>query len=387
MNVDTSSTLIIEAMLSEKALIQTAQSYVEVGKEFSQEGCFEEAVSSFRKALEFKADYVEAYNLIAQIYARQENWDDCIAIFRNFVELNPGNPQAYLALGDALRKAGRSKQSLEICRQAVGKEHVAPGIYRLLGNLMEGEEQFDDAVRHYRKFLELRPNSPWGYVFLARSLQKAGRFNEVDQCCEQALKYEQFVPDVLRLRADALRKIENLDAAIYYYRRYLELKPESATVYVELGDTLLRSKKFDEVIDCCYRAKQQQHIEPGVYRLLGAAFQNQGQLEGAVSNYQAFLNLKPDVAWAYAALGKVLQRQGNLDEAVNCFKEADKRGHARQQMNQLIADTYKEQGKLDDAVPFYQIVLELKSNSQDGSSSLTSIASRGVEFVSEMGTL
>ncbi len=352
-------------MLTEKALLQTAQSYVEAGKELLSQGGFEEALSSARTALHFQANYVDAYDLIGEIYARQKRWNKCVEICRERLQLDPNNSQAYVTLGDALRHCGQAAQALKICNRAARQNLSSPGLYRLMGNLMESDQRFERAIHYYRKFLELRPNSGWGHVFLARSFKKQGQFNEVSQCCDQAMKCPRVIPDIFRLKAHALMQLNKLDAAIDCYRRYLEMRPESSMVYVELGNVLLKEKRYDEVIDCCLQAKQQKKIEPAIYRLLGAAFQHQDLIDGAISNYRTFLQHKPEAGWIYAALGKALRKARRLDEALDCFKEAEKRGHAQQNMNQFIADIYKEQNRLDESVPYYQKVLQLKSEKKE----------------------
>ena len=201
-------------MLTEKALTQTAQSYVEVGKGLLQQGCFEEALSNSHKALHFKANYFEAHHLIGEIYSKQQRWNECAEIYRKVIKLHPQNAQAYVSLGDALRNGGKTAQALKVCRRAERLNLSSPGLYRLLGNLLEGEQQYEQATHYYHKFLELKPKSAWGYVFLARSLQKQRQFKEVSQCCEQAMKHEQVIPDIFRLKAKALRQMNLLDEAM-----------------------------------------------------------------------------------------------------------------------------------------------------------------------------
>ena len=58
------------------------------------------------------------------------------------------------------------------------------------------------------------------------------------------------------------------------------------------------------------------------YNNLGNALKDQGQLAEAVAQYQEALRLKPDYAEAHNNLGVALQDQGQLAEAVAQYQEA-----------------------------------------------------------------
>lgn len=89
-------------------------------------------------------------------------------------------------------------------------------------------------------------------------------------------------------RANRLKRVGKLDEAIAEYYRVIELNPNFAWAYSNLGD----------------------------------AFVKQGNLDEAIFEYRRAININPNSAWLYINLGRVLIQQDCLEEAISYFRQA-----------------------------------------------------------------
>jgi len=80
----------------------------------------------------------------------------------------------------------------------------------------------------------------------------------------------------------------HLDEAVACCRRALDLKPDFAEAYINLGNALKDQRKLDEAVACCRHA----------------------------------LDLKPDSAEAHGSLGSILEEAGDLRDAEQSFRAA-----------------------------------------------------------------
>ncbi|HAG72949.1 MAG TPA: hypothetical protein DCL66_12170, partial [Gammaproteobacteria bacterium] len=58
------------------------------------------------------------------------------------------------------------------------------------------------------------------------------------------------------------------------------------------------------------------------YSNMGISLNEQGKLDGAIEAYNKAISIKPDYAEAYSNMGVTLQEQGKLDEAIEAYKKA-----------------------------------------------------------------
>ena len=77
------------------------------------------------------------------------------------------------APGQAAWQANQAKAE-ELYRQALAREPANAKIYRGLGELLEKARQPQQAIEHYRKYLELQPNAEdrWRILNRIEALQK-----------------------------------------------------------------------------------------------------------------------------------------------------------------------------------------------------------------------
>ena len=113
-----------------------------------------------------------------------------------------------------------------------------------------------------------------------------------------------------------------LPEAAACYCRALELKPDYADTYYNLGNVLKNQGKLDEAIACYRRALELRPDYAEAHSSLGGVFRDQGRLDEAIACCHRALELKPDYAEAYNNLGSAVYDQGNLDKAVACYRRA-----------------------------------------------------------------
>ncbi|MEB3886065.1 tetratricopeptide repeat protein [Lyngbya sp. CCY1209] len=203
-------------------------------------------------------------------------------------------------------------------------------------------------------------------------------------------------PAALLQRAEAFYAREQYDEAIAVCRQALQLQPDSAPVYVTMGNVAQARTQLDEAVRCYAKALE---LDPNFARAhanLGSMLYKQGKLEEAIASYQKALSLKPDLAPIYVNLARVLRQLGREADAREVERQASvlksQMGDATQlfhrgnqwaaagQLPEAIASwqqaiaadpnlaeaysqigmIYRHQGKPKEAIPFLEKALELK---------------------------
>ncbi len=93
---------------------------------------------------------------------------------------------------------------------------------------------------------------------------------------------------------------------------------------------------------------------------LGLALAAQGDLDGAIPQYEQTLQLKPDYVDAHIALGNALAAEGEFDEAIQHYDRALQLKPDLVEVNLNIGSALVRQGKLDEAIQHYEQLLQRK---------------------------
>jgi protein O-GlcNAc transferase len=108
----------------------------------------------------------------------------------------------YSNLGAAYRKLGEDEKARDSYDQALRLNPNQSNAYLGLGELLEKQNQLDDAIHNYSKAVELRPTD-MGFLLLGHALEHAGRRPEALAAYQAALKLSPDMPDA-RHAVDAL---------------------------------------------------------------------------------------------------------------------------------------------------------------------------------------
>lgn len=101
-----------------------------------------------------------------------------IALYRQYVALEPRDPWGYIALGDALARSGDVSGALA---QYDAAERIAPNerdVHVGRARVLARADRTDDAIAAYERWLARTPNDAEAWRELAAQQRKAGRYDE-----------------------------------------------------------------------------------------------------------------------------------------------------------------------------------------------------------------
>jgi tetratricopeptide (TPR) repeat protein len=105
--------------------------------------------------------------------------------------------------------------------------------------------------------------------------------------------------------------------------------------------------------------KQEQAL--GYYRQ-GVTFQQQGQLEAAIAQYQEAIRLNPNMAEAYLNMGAALAGIGKQSEAIAAYREAIRANPNLAEAHHNLGNAFAQQGKLTEATQEYTQAIRINPN-------------------------
>ncbi len=204
--------------------------------------------------------------------------------------------------------------------------------------------RFDEAVAHYEKALEIRPDDAEAHNNLGLALAGCGQIDEAIDHYQKALAIE---PDRVEAHYNlglALMRREQFEEAIAHYRRAVEIKPGYIDARYMLGNALARQGMYEDATDQFRRVLDVKPNYAEAHYYLGLALAHRGQTEEAIEHYRKALEIKADNLNAHYNLASALIERGKFDEAIEQYQKALELASA--QKNSALAEDIRARIKL-----------------------------------------
>jgi tetratricopeptide (TPR) repeat protein len=211
----------------------------------------------------------------------------------------------------------------------------------------------DEAIAHYQKVLEVKPDYAQAHYDLALALRQKGRVDEAIAQYQYALQINPGYAEAHNNLAEALLQKGRVDEAITQYQKILQIKPDSANAHFNLAIALRQKGRVDEAIAQYQQALQINPDYAEAHNNLGNALRQKGRVDEAITHFQDALQINPDYAEAHYNLGLALRQKGRADEAIAQYQKAIEL--ARAAGRQAMAEQFNGELKRCEAgLPFHQ---------------------------------
>ena len=247
------------------------------------------------------------------------------------------------------RQAHIYKDQETLWRDTLAKNPSSWMAYDGLGVVLYDQGKLNEAIRHYTKALQIKPDHPEGHVSLAAALADQGRLDEAADHYVKGLELRPSNPRAHYGLANVLVQQGRLSEAIDHYSQALDIDPSYAAahcnlgvVFVKQGDLEQAVKHFSEALkidpsleeargnlqavlqqrDAQAPTGDVQRDEALAHYNLALQLDTQGKTDEAIREYREAIRIRPDFAEAHCNLGLALRSQDKTDEAIREYQEA-----------------------------------------------------------------
>jgi superkiller protein 3 len=164
--------------------------YYSLGNAFLSQERPEEAIESYRRAIEISPPHPQALIGIGNALLLQGKLEDAATTYRQVLRIDPGLPEAHHALAVALHRQGKLNEALTQYQKAIDLKPDFAVAYEDLGDLLFGIGHMDDAIAQYRRAIDLAPGMASAYNGLGAALAARGDLQGAVASYRQALDLE-----------------------------------------------------------------------------------------------------------------------------------------------------------------------------------------------------
>ena len=227
-----------------------------------------------------------------------------------------------------------------------------------------------EAIAHFQKALQIKPDYAEAQNNLGNALLKKGNVDEAIAHYQRALQIRPYYAEARNNLGNALLKNGHVDEAISDYRRALQLKPDNAEAHNNLGEALLKKGKVDEAIAQFQKALQIKPDNAAAHYNLGNALLQKGGADEAIAQFQKALQIIPDYADASYNLGNALLQKGDVDDAIACYQRALETDPNFAEAHNNLGNALFQRGRVDEAIAQFRQALQIEPGYAEASYNL-----------------
>ncbi|MBN1633465.1 MAG: tetratricopeptide repeat protein [Ignavibacteria bacterium] len=313
---------------------------VALGNAYYDRETYPLAIDFYKKALAVNSRCAPAHYGIARSYLRQarntedENkkqkfYNDALDKFDKAISSDVNFADAYYEKALILYTAGKYESAGETLVKYIELRPTSSRGKYLYGRTLYLDNKIEKAIPIFAGLLDDTLYSSEGNLYLARiysGMQSRDSASMVDNYLKSVnyyekvkaadLEYEDFIK-IGTMYSD----MKNMTDALQYYKKAVEMEPESGDGYYELGKAYFNNENYISAIENFNKAKAKGLKTSILYLYSGLANYYEKEFEEAAIDFQNSVDLTPTTI-SYLFLAKSYRQLGKNEEAIKEYENA-----------------------------------------------------------------
>ena len=155
---------------------------------------------------------------------------------------------------------------------------------------------------------------------------------------------------------------DDVDGAIGYYRRAIELEPHYEHAHHNLARALEAKGQVDQSIAYCRRVLEQNPQNGRILNYLGALLLTNGQTEQAITYLRRAVEVRPNMANAHYNLGVAMRTLDRIDEAIAMYRQALRFDPYHVEAHTNLGSALQANGQIDEAISQFRQAIAVDAN-------------------------
>ncbi len=295
------------------------------------------ALPWFERALEISPDDIPILTEYATTLGDAGRATDMLEVSREILELEPQSGIAYFMQATIAARAREYALARRLLNKAGERQNNLPAGL-LLSSIVEYELQnYNLAIKNFRRLLEMQPNNRTALKLLAASHYRAGEFDEAYKNIMRFMNKHGADSYSNIIAARSLESLDNRSDAAAYLNRVTQNQAAGISLVKE-------DRNFAEIQSVALENPDRADLIIPYIRALLERNNNVGALNFA----RSLLAKNPGVADAHILVGDIQIRNNNISAAIKHFSDARTIKFEQSLMLRLV-DAYRRAGNFDAA--------------------------------------
>lgn len=297
---------------------------------------FDSSLVAFNRTRELEPEFKGVNSHIGTLYLREHKFNQAIHWYHRELANHP-SPEVWINIGITYADKHVSDSARYAYQQAIALDSTNAIAHMALSEEWKNTGQFEKAIQHAKKAVELAPQETTYQVAYGLLLYQTGDTEQAIQWLKRALEKRPWDYRAHYALGRAYTRLQQKAKASWHLaladslrdqqffidrlRRQVRMAPESITYWGILGNTLKRAGRYSEAMDALQAAYT---LEPGnlyIQENLAEIYELMGDTVHAIQQYQQMLREDSTAVEHWERLASLLQAAGHFTEARRAWRQ------------------------------------------------------------------
>ena len=261
---------------------------------------------------------------------------ESVAAYREAIKRNPQMVAAQESLGVALRRAGQLAEAVETLKHTTQMAPTRAAAWHELGLAHNAQGNAVEATKAIEKAIALDPDLPAPHSNLGIVLLSTGDHAKAETAFREAIRIQPDYADAHGNLANLLAGRGDATNARRHFETALRFQPKNAAIRYNYAVALGRAGDVDTAQRQLQLALESDPNLADAHELLGNLLMARNQPAAALPHYRAWVRLQPQSAQAQLGLGSALALTGDRAAAIPYIQTAATDPATRDAATQLL---------------------------------------------------
>ncbi len=337
---------------------------------------YTEAVEEYKYSLKVHPYNVNAMLNIGYCYLQMMELDKAEDYFKQYVSILPNASKGHNNLGIVYYHKKEIDKAIKAYERAAALDSTYAEPHYNLANIFKSRNNYARAISEYEKALEANPDLADARETLVNLYIDTGRLEQARSALQPFASRRETVSKAYLLDGRLRQAQGDHAGALKQYRTVIELDPENAAAYHNLGLAHYYLNHYEEAEQAFAEAIARAPGLVNSYLLLGQLKLRKQEDHSAVKLLSRAVELNPRLRDAQFHLGTACLRIGRLDRAVQAYLAALQLDPGFSLAHYNLATIYRHAGNYRQALHHFEKALESPSRRID--------AKLAASFIEEM---
>ena len=281
------------------------------------------AENNLEKVAEKNPQDIETKKVLADVYTKGRAYNLAVSTYQDIAQLNPESDEAYLKMGTVYIDMRKWKEAITPLEKAIELNPENTNAYYNIGRAYEELKDYEKAIENYEKYIQSGPQDLKDtYLRLGIAQLEVENFQGASDSLQKAIKNNPDNDNLKYRLAETYQKIGKYEDAANVYTALAEDNPDDAKVYFNMMVKMYDEASMpDKAIESAKKLIELQPNSADAYYNVGYMYVKQEQYQEAIPIFKKAIELNPDMEYAYMNLAVCYSKINQYSNSIQILKQ------------------------------------------------------------------
>lgn len=231
---------------------------------------------------------------LAEVYMANQNFIEAEGVLNQVINFDGKNKEAYLLHGQLQEGINKFNEALKSYLKAANVDPTDADPLFNIGVLYYKTKKYQEAVSQFKRVVSVNDRYPLANFYIGKSYLELGDANNALEFAKNEMSINPNLTNPYLLAGEAYMKSKNYTLAQEEFKKAIAISPRGVGVYILLARAYRLDDNLDIAEKMIIKAGQLESGNPDIYKEQGVIYENKGRVDQAITAYDRYIKLAPN---------------------------------------------------------------------------------------------